>query len=70
VEPNALGAASAGFVVIQPVNFIHGETTPVTLTRLYKGIVPNLVVRARPVFKSGTGSCTVNGGSFIFSGVD
>jgi hypothetical protein len=64
VEIGGPGAASTGFLTTQPVNFIHRESTPVTLTRLYKGIIQNMVVRARPIFKAGTGSCAVTGGSF------
>lgn len=65
VQPGAIGAASTGFLVTQSVNFIHREATPVTLTRLFKGMIATgLIVRARPVFKTGTGSCAVTGGSF------
>ncbi len=69
VEIGGTGGASVGFKVTQPVNFIHGETTPVTVTRLFARGITGLLVRGRPVFKSGTGSCTVNGGAFTYTHV-
>ena len=51
IEIGGEGGATVGFLVTQPDNFIHSETTPVTLTRLFETSIQNLVVVGKPVFK-------------------
>jgi hypothetical protein len=64
IEIGAVGQASTSLLVTQPVNFIQGETWPVTLSRVSLSAIRSLTVRVRPQFVAGTGTCTVHGGVF------